>query len=86
MAIMTVDRDLCTRCGICSEVCPMGIIDPGSDESVPGMDVKTEPFCIRCGHCKVSCPEQALSVRFLPEGEPGVPAGFPPLRSWLHTT
>ncbi|MDD4484241.1 MAG: 4Fe-4S binding protein, partial [Methanoregula sp.] len=28
MSAIIVNGDLCTRCGICSEVCPMGIIVP----------------------------------------------------------
>jgi heterodisulfide reductase subunit A-like polyferredoxin len=78
MTLITVDQELCTRCGICSGICLMGIISPGDDEVLPGITGKAEPFCIRCGHCKVGCPEQALSIRFLPDEEPAIPAGFPP--------
>jgi nitroreductase/NAD-dependent dihydropyrimidine dehydrogenase PreA subunit len=73
-----IDNDLCTRCGICSTVCPMGIISSGDDKKLPELPIQAEPFCIRCGHCRVSCPEKALFIRFLPEDEPQMPAGFPP--------
>jgi nitroreductase/ferredoxin len=78
MTSIYVDRDLCTRCGICSIVCPMGIIKTGDDANLPVVPRQAEPFCIRCGHCRVSCPEKALSIRFLPDDEQPVPAGFPP--------
>ena len=33
--IINVDDDTCTRCGICSAVCPMGIIKPAEEASMP---------------------------------------------------
>ncbi len=48
-----VDPDLCTQCGICSEVCPVDAITfspyPEFDES-----------CIYCFNCVRECPEDAI--------------------------
>ncbi|MDO5016363.1 MAG: 4Fe-4S binding protein [Eubacteriales bacterium] len=44
--------DLCTHCGICAQVCPMGSIDPTDTNSVPGI-------CIKCQACVKHCPTGA---------------------------
>jgi len=46
----------CVKCGICAEVCPIGII--GLAESGPKLN--NPAICIRCGHCVASCPHAAL--------------------------
>jgi len=46
------DRTKCTDCGLCTEVCPMGAIDPADVSKVPGI-------CIKCGACEKKCPEGA---------------------------
>ena len=51
-----VDAEKCTRCGLCSEVCPSGIIkltDAGPELTWP-------QACIKCGHCVAICPHAAL--------------------------
>ena len=46
------DRKKCTKCGICSEVCPMGSIDKNNFRNVVGI-------CIKCMACIKYCPEGA---------------------------
>jgi nitroreductase/NAD-dependent dihydropyrimidine dehydrogenase PreA subunit len=60
MANLIVDQDLCTRCGICSIVCPMGIVSPADESTLPVVKDTVAGMCIQCGHCEVSCPSQAL--------------------------
>jgi nitroreductase/NAD-dependent dihydropyrimidine dehydrogenase PreA subunit len=65
MALLTIDEQTCTQCGICTAICPRGIIHfreksyprqlPGSDES-----------CARCGHCLAICPSGSLTHREIP--------------------
>ena len=44
MATILVDQDLCTRCGICSVVCPMSIVDPADENTLPKVqDAKSRP-------------------------------------------
>lgn len=69
MTTILVDQDLCSRCGICSVVCPMSIVDPAdentNDNSLPKVQDAKAGMCIRCGHCEVHCPSQALTLDYL---------------------
>lgn len=51
----TVDRNLCTGCGICYAVCPANCIDFGWKDGVkvPIVDSKE---CLSCGSCYQVCP------------------------------
>ena len=42
------DHELCTKCGNCAEVCPMGSISPEEDYEVTGI-------CIKCQACIKNC-------------------------------
>lgn len=54
-------RDLCTRCGTCSGICPTGAISPGVD-NYPTIDPEK---CIQCGLCKQTCPGGSVSFQRL---------------------
>jgi nitroreductase/NAD-dependent dihydropyrimidine dehydrogenase PreA subunit len=56
LSIIKVDQTKCTKCGMCSEVCPSQVISLGDHgpEMVPG------GRCIACGHCVAICPHAAL--------------------------
>lgn len=60
MTTILVNQDLCTRCGICSNVCTMGLIDPADENTLPKVQDTKASLCIHCGHCEVFCPSQAL--------------------------
>lgn len=62
MTTILVDQDLCTRCGICSAVCPMGIVSPAGETTLPKVPDNSAGTCIRCGHCEVHCPAGALML------------------------
>lgn len=47
-----INKELCDKCGICAEVCPMGSIDPEDVFSYKGI-------CIKCGACEKKCPKHA---------------------------
>ncbi len=57
MSLLITDRELCTGCGICIEVCPFGAL--ALDES--GRAVADER-CTGCGACIPECPVEALKL------------------------
>jgi nitroreductase/NAD-dependent dihydropyrimidine dehydrogenase PreA subunit len=75
MTTLFVDQDLCTRCGICPIVCPMKIIGPVDENTLPFVPEAKAMMCIRCGHCEVSCPSQAITLNFLPDEKVPLAAG-----------
>lgn len=48
-----IDRNKCTNCGICSQVCPM---------NVEPVKMANHAECIRCGLCRNSCPQAAIKA------------------------
>lgn len=75
MTTILVDQDLCTRCGICANVCTMGLIDPADENTLPKVQEAKAGMCIRCGHCEVYCPSQALLLNERTEEKLPLPAG-----------
>ncbi|MFH1848578.1 MAG: 4Fe-4S binding protein [archaeon] len=45
--------DKCTKCGICTKVCPM---------QLNVSEIRVKPDCIKCGRCVSACPANALSL------------------------
>jgi len=66
---IAVDRKLCTFCGICSDICAMGIITPADKDAdrLPSFSEERAGFCIKCGHCEAFCPSGALLLNFRPD-------------------
>lgn len=56
-----VDEALCTRCGVCSSLCPGELISPPGTTSLPEIPPEKLIRCIDCGHCEVFCPTKALT-------------------------
>ena len=81
MTTIFVDQALCTRCGICSIVCPMKIIDPADESTLPRVPDTKAMMCIRCGHCEVSCPSQAITLNILLDEKVPLPVGAGSLSS-----
>ena len=52
-----IDRDLCTGCGLCVEVCPARTLSLED-----GKAVVTGDRSLNCGHCQAVCPTGAITV------------------------
>lgn len=71
LPMLQIDPDthsiLCTGCGECVKICPVGVIRASS---VSGEESKVKEFsidisnCIFCGLCVQVCPEDALEMTY----------------------
>lgn len=58
VATLILDKEKCTGCGICVDVCPRGVL-AGNGKKVAIGDID---LCIECGACAINCPFNAISV------------------------
>jgi nitroreductase/NAD-dependent dihydropyrimidine dehydrogenase PreA subunit len=64
MALVTIDKETCTKCGICSIPCGMILFKEGSyPRPIPDL----EKYCMRCGHCVGYCPTGSLKHAEMPD-------------------
>lgn len=71
--LITVEADKCTRCGACSEICPMRVI--GLDSSgLPAARQTAYKLCINCGYCVDVCAWGALKHRVRRRSSSSAPA------------
>lgn len=52
------DHEKCSRCGLCSTICPEGCIR--DDEE--GLPVPDYDYCKGCGLCAEECPSDAITM------------------------
>jgi pyruvate ferredoxin oxidoreductase delta subunit len=52
------NKEKCTKCGMCSTICPEGCIVEGPDE-FPEPD---ETYCKGCGLCAEECPAESIEM------------------------
>lgn len=60
MLQFNVDREKCTKCGLCAADCPARVIDVA--DGYPEVKGEKEAGCYRCEHCFAVCPTGALSI------------------------
>jgi nitroreductase/NAD-dependent dihydropyrimidine dehydrogenase PreA subunit len=68
MKFLEINRETCTKCGACAEVCPSGLID-FEKKDFPRAVEDIEKHCIRCGHCVAVCPTGSVIHREMPLAE-----------------
>jgi len=58
-----VDRDKCTACMACANICPTGALANEGAERLYFLESR----CVQCGLCAAACPEEAVALapRFL---------------------
>jgi nitroreductase/NAD-dependent dihydropyrimidine dehydrogenase PreA subunit len=57
VALLAVNKETCTKCGICADVCVRKIIF-WQENSYPHL--MPEISCLKCGHCVAVCPSGSL--------------------------
>jgi len=56
-------------------VCPVAIVDPADENTLPKVSEAKAGMCIQCGHCEVTCPTQALLLNVRPDEKVILPPG-----------
>jgi len=60
LGTLVYDREGCTGCLICHELCPVGVFDPDTDRGKTSL--ARPEACFSCGACVKQCPEGVLSL------------------------
>lgn len=55
---LRLEPEKCTGCGICTQVCPHGILSINKLKA----EINDKDYCIECGACMTNCPFSAISV------------------------
>jgi heterodisulfide reductase subunit A len=58
--VSTVNKDICSGCGVCEVLCPYGAIEVDKQEKVAKVN---EALCKGCGTCVAACPSGAAQLR-----------------------
>ena len=53
-----IDKNKCSKCGTCIEICPMEVFAKEKDNVI----VKKPKECIGCRACEVQCEKEAIRV------------------------
>lgn len=56
---LVLDREKCTGCGMCLNVCPHNVFSLEGGKVV----ISDRKACMECGACKMNCPLEAISVK-----------------------
>lgn len=56
-----IDPNLCIKCGVCADICPMQLFVQEEKKTVPVVEYGEE--CWHCNACVLDCPAKALSLR-----------------------
>jgi nitroreductase/NAD-dependent dihydropyrimidine dehydrogenase PreA subunit len=65
---ITIDADVCKKCGLCATACPLAIPEQEEKGTIPTLNDSRLESCFRCGQCVSICPSGAISHSHFPEG------------------
>jgi uncharacterized protein (DUF169 family)/NAD-dependent dihydropyrimidine dehydrogenase PreA subunit len=65
MVKIEIDREKCTRCGQCVELCPLSVLDFEKNDGKPEVIPVRPEACWACMTCSGKCSEAAISVHQL---------------------
>jgi formate hydrogenlyase subunit 6/NADH:ubiquinone oxidoreductase subunit I len=57
MTVYEINRELCSSCGLCADVCPVEAISQVGEYRID------PEKCVSCGLCQESCPSDAIVER-----------------------
>lgn len=57
----TINRELCSKCKLCMEVCPCKVIGT-NDNKEPFFIDERMPICLQCGQCMAVCKTSAIKI------------------------
>lgn len=70
---LELDADACVGCGMCTLVCPHGVLALDGRKAV----IADRNGCMECGACAKNCPTEALAVT------PGVGCAAYIIQAWI---
>ncbi len=62
---ITIDKNHCKGCELCTRVCPQGILSMSKEITVKGYfyaQMHDPSRCIGCMLCAITCPDAAIEV------------------------
>lgn len=57
-----INKDTCRRCGLCAEICPLGLFRFDKASGNPP-EVAFPDECWHCNSCVLDCPAKAITLR-----------------------
>lgn len=60
VATLELNKDKCTGCGMCINVCPHAVLAMGGNKA----EIQDKNLCMECGACVKNCPFSALKVDY----------------------
>ncbi|HDI10575.1 MAG TPA: 4Fe-4S dicluster domain-containing protein [Euryarchaeota archaeon] len=61
--LVEVKREFCKGCGVCSLLCPMGVISMEFSDAKRIAVPSHQERCTGCRYCEEICPDFAISIK-----------------------